>query len=84
MVDIRKYDCLYFARLWETGQKDKAEQYRNSFKVVQSTTEEAKQPLEDETQDDIAILRAKYKEVTGKNVSPRYMNDAERLKANTL
>ena len=80
---IRKFDAVYFARLWEGGQKDKAQEYRKSFQVEQSTTEEAKQPVEEKTQDDLAVLRAKYTEVTWKNVSIRYRNDAERLKANT-
>lgn len=80
---IRKFDAVYFAKLWESGHKDKAQEYRKSFQVAQCTTEEAKQPVEEKTQDDLAVLRAKYTEVTGKNVSIRYKNDAERLKANT-
>lgn len=79
----RKFDAVYFAKLYSTGQKVKAQEYRKSFQVAQSTTEELKQPLEEKIQDDLAVLRANYTEITGKNVSPRYMNDAERLKANT-
>lgn len=76
MWPLEKFDHWHFARLWQNGRKKEAEKYRLSF--------QAKQTAEEETQDDLATLRAKYTEVTGKNVSPRYMNDAERLKANTL
>jgi hypothetical protein len=61
---ITKFDAVYFAKLRESGQKDKAQEYRKSFQAVQSTTEEVKQSAEEKTLDDIAILRAKYKEVT--------------------
>jgi len=80
---IEKFSHDHFVRLRQNGRKDEAQAYRNSFTVAQSTTEEVKQPVEEKTQDELAILRAKYTEVTGKNVSIRYKNDAERLKANT-
>jgi hypothetical protein len=80
---LEKFMHDHFVKLRQNGKKDEAHAYRKSFQVEQSTTEEVKQPLEEKTQDEIAVLRAKYTETTGKNVSPRYMNDAERLKANT-
>jgi len=80
---IEKFSHDHFVRLRQNGRKDEAQAYRQSFTVAQSTTEEVKQPVEEKTQDELAILRAKYTEVTGKNVSIRYKNDAERLKANT-
>jgi len=80
---IEKFSHDHFVRLRQNGRKDEAQAYRNSFTVAQSTTEEVKQPVEEKTQDELAILRAKYTEVTGKNVSIRYKNDAVRLKANT-
>lgn len=80
---IEKFSHDHFVRLRQNGRKEEAQEYRKSFQTEQSTTEETKQPVEEKTLDDLAVLRAKYTEVTGKNVSIRYKNDAERLKRNT-
>ncbi len=80
---IEKFSHDHFVRLRQNGRKDEANAYRKSFTVAQSTTEDVKQPVEEKTQDDLAVLREKYTEVTGKNVSIRYKNDAKWLKANT-
>lgn len=48
--------------------------------MAQSTTEEVKQPVEEKTQDEIAVLRAEYKKTLGKWVPPRYINDKEWIK----
>lgn len=80
---IEKFSHDHFVRLRQNGRKDEANAYRKYFTVAQSTTEDVKQPVEEKTQDDLAVLREKYTEVTGKNVSIRYKNDAKWLKANT-
>ena len=61
---LEKFSHDHFVRLRQNGRKEEAQTYRQSFNVVQSTTEEAEQPVEEKTQDDLAVLRAKYTEVT--------------------
>jgi len=61
---IEKFSHDHFVRLRQNGRKDEAQAYRNSFTVAQSTTEEVKQPAEEKTQDDLAVLREEYTRVT--------------------
>jgi len=63
---LEKFSHDHFVKLRQNGRKEDAQAYRKSFQVEQSTTEEVKQPSEEKTQDEIAVLRAEYKKITGK------------------
>lgn len=77
---IEKFSHDHFVRLRQNGRKEEAQAYRKSFQVVQSITEEVKPQPEEETLDEIHVLRSKYKEIIGKWVPPRYINDKEWMK----
>lgn len=63
---IEKFSHDHFVRLRQNGRKEEAQAYRKSFQVVQSITEEVKPQPEEETLDEIHVLRSKYKEIIGK------------------